>query len=426
MSLIDGNTAPTGGDSPRETDDTDSIRSSLASALASAEAPETPEPEKAASEPPEAVDEASTSTRKRGPDGKFAKEDGEPEPEVTDPAAVDPNAAPVDPNAVPDPAAVVEQAAQPPVTLSKEDQEAYKKLPPEAQKMVAAVVKRQDAEFTRKTQAIAALKNEYEPVSKIFEPYRDQMRQAGFTPRTIIEAWANVEQRLMHGEGVDVIKSLVQNYKIDPAKLADAIGIQRGAAPAQTEQTPQFYVDPASGQLVQQPPQYQPQELEALVKQRLEQALGPIHQRLAAEDQQRAQQQRQQQIERENRVSTEIDQFQNSQDDKGNLQHPHFEEVEAQMTALAQAAIASRQPVPPLKELYETAVWANPSTRAKEIAARETAQREKASAEARAKAAAAKKAGSSVTGAPGAGQTQVASKSQSLREQLEEAAADAA
>lgn len=421
--LIDGNTAPTGGDSPRETDDTDSIRSSLASALASAETPETVAPEKVISEAPEGDGEASDKPeRKRGPDGKFAKAEDEPELELTDP-----NAAPVDPNAAPDPAAVVEPATvQAPVTLSKEDQEAYRKLPPEAQKMVAAVVKRQDAEFTRKTQAIAALKNEYEPVAKIFEPYKAQMQEAGFTPKSIIQAWANVEQRLMHGEGVDVIKSLVQNYKIDPAKLADAIGIQRGAA-TQTEQTPQFYVDPATGQLVQQPAQYQPQELEALVKQRLEAALGPIHQRLAQEDQQRAAAQRQQRIERENRMTNDIEEFRNSQDEKGNLQHPHFDqELEDQMTVLAQAAIATGKNPPSLKELYETAVWANPSTRAKEIAARETAQREKASTEARAKAAAAKKAGSSVTGAPGPGQTQAASKSKSLREQLEEAAADAA
>lgn len=423
--LIDGNTAPTGGDSPRETDDTDSIRSSLASALASAETPEAPEPAKVISEAPEGEGEASRPGQKRDASGKWVKDDGEPA-EVVEPAAADPNAV-VDPNAVPDPAAVVEPVvAQPPVTLSKEDQEAFKKLPPEAQKMVAAVVKRQDATFTKKTQEIAALKTEYEPVAKIFEPYRDQMRQAGFTPRTIIEAWANVEQRLMHGEGVDVIKSLVQNYKIDPNRLADAIGIQRGAAPAQQEQQPAPYMDPNTGQIVYPQPQYTPQDFEALMKQRLEAELAPIRQRLTNEDQQRAQQQRQQQIANETRVSNEIEQFQSSQDDKGNLQHPHFEEVEAQMTALAQAAIASRQPVPPLKELYETAVWANPSTRAKEIAARETAQREKASAEARAKAAAAKKAGSSVTGAPGPGQTQAASKAQSLREQLEEAAADAA
>jgi hypothetical protein len=231
----------------------------------------------------------------------------------------------------------------------------------------------------------------------------------------------------MHGEGVDVIKSLVQNYKIDPNRLADAIGIQRGAAPQPAQQAqPEPYIDPATGQIVYPQPQYQPQELEALVKQRLDAALGPIQQRLEQDDRQRAIAEQQARIANATRIDNEVEQFRNSQDDKGALQHPHFEEVEPQMVAFVRAAIANGQTPQPLKELYETAVWANPSTRAKEIAARETAQREKASAEARAKAAAARQAGSSVTGAPGTGQTQVAPKAESLREQLEEAAADAA
>jgi hypothetical protein len=86
----------------------------------------------------------------------------------------------------------------------------------------------------------------------------------------------------------------------------------------------------------------------------------------------------------------------------------------------------ARKPVPPLKELYETAVWANPSTREATLAARERAQQAKAADEARAKAAQARKAGSSVTGAPGSGQapTGRSRTDLSLREQLEANFAD--
>jgi hypothetical protein len=422
--LIDGNTAPTGGDSPRETDDTDSIRSSLASALASAETPETSEPAKVTSEVPEGDDEASKGERKRGADGKFVKAEGEPEPEVVEPV-VDPNAAPVDPNA-PDPAAVVEPTTQAPVTLSKEDRELYAKLPPDAQTIIRNVVKRQDGEFTRKTQAIAALKNEYEPVSKIFEPYKRPDAAGRVHPahhhRGMGQRRAAFDAR--RGRRRHQVAGPELQDRPEPAGRCDRHPARRGSGPQQAQ--PEFYIDPATGQIVYPQPQYQPQELEALVKQRLDAALGPIQQRLEQDDRQRAIAEQQARIANATRIDNEVEQFRNSQDDKGALQHPHFEEVEPQMVAFVRAAIANGQTPQPLKELYETAVWANPSTRAKEIAARETAQREKASAEARAKAAAARQAGSSVTGAPGTGQTQVAPKAESLREQLEEAAADAA
>ena len=94
------------------------------------------------------------------------------------------------------------------------------------------------------------------------------------------------------------------------------------------------------------------------------------------------------------------------------------------MSHLALAAKQAGQPLPPLKELYESAVWANPSTREKLRTADTQQAEQKRKDEARAKAAAAKKASSSVTGAPGPGQAtnQGRQSDKSLREQLEEAA----
>jgi hypothetical protein len=95
------------------------------------------------------------------------------------------------------------------------------------------------------------------------------------------------------------------------------------------------------------------------------------------------------------------------------------------MIALASSYVASKQPIPPLADLYDTAVWANPSTRAALKAAEKATEETKRSEEARAKAASARRAGSSVTGAPGSGQATKPIRGElSLRESLEEAAAD--
>jgi hypothetical protein len=72
-----------------------------------------------------------------------------------------------------------------------------------------------------------------------------------------------------------------------------------------------------------------------------------------------------------------------------------------------------------LRELYDKAVRANPSTyEAQRIADQQSAERRRQD-EARAKAAAAKRAGSSVTGAPSAGQPPPGrSSARSLREEI--------
>ena len=122
------------------------------------------------------------------------------------------------------------------------------------------------------------------------------------------------------------------------------------------------------------------------------------------------------------RAMNEIDQFKSAVDDKGTLLRPHFEELEQDMLSLVQGRIANKQTVPPLQELYETAVWANPSTREKMLAAREQAEQQKRVDQDKSKAAAARKAAVSVTGAPGSGQAaQVRNTPQrSLREEIEE------
>jgi hypothetical protein len=264
---------------------------------------------------------------------------------------------------------------------SAKDREIIKRLPREAQDFL-----------TRKTQEIASFKRDYEPVDKIFEPYREKMKAGGWTPHKLVEAWSNVERRLMEGDAVNVIAGLVKGYQVNLGDIAKTLGLR----PRQPQANGQ--ADPNG-----QSPQPQPEGmLEHQLPPQVARQLQAWQDRFDAEDRMRANEARRHQTASETRVMNEIDQFKSAKDGKGDLLHPHFEELEEAMTLLAQSANANRKPVPPLKELYETAVWAHPSTREATLAARE-----------KAKAVQARRAGSSVTGSPNSGR--------SIREELEAA-----
>lgn len=383
----------------------ESLRSALAAAIASSEKepelelePAKPKPEpKAEAEPKEPKAEAA--------EEKPAEEEAKPEEEAeAEKPAEETAAEEAETKSEP-------KGIEPPTNWKAADKETFKTLPPNAQQIVVDIQKRMDADYTKKTQGIAALKSEYEPVDKMFEPYRDVMKQKGFTPRTLIEAWANVEKDLSSGEqgALRVITNLVSGYKVDPSKVALALGLkQQTTVPAAGDQT----TETAAPQTpIQLPPE-------------LLQTINGLQQRVDTFEAERRATAARAAEERGQAVMNEIEKFKSAVDGKGTLLRPHFDEVEEQMTHLALAAKSAGQQVPPLQELYEKAVWANPSTRKALITAEQQQVEDKRKAEARAKAAAAKKAAASVTGAPGTGQMPQgrSTADKSLREQLEEAA----
>jgi hypothetical protein len=407
----------TGTDQEQPADD---IRSSLAAAIAESEAApgvtnETPADGSVADAG------ESKPERARGPDGKFLKKD---EAEVSDAGAAPPQA---DKNAATavDPAVpVVADSKEPPAHWSAADKETFKTLPEQGQKFVLDRVKAMEGDYTRKTQEIANLKREYGPVEELFAPHKDVMRQKGFTPRSIIEAWANVEAKLASGpeSAVEVIRGLVHGYSIPPEKLAAALGLTRQQAAQGQQQPGQQPTATENGQPVALPPEV------ARELQELRQQVGQFGQKFQTIEQREAAQRRAIEIQQEQAAEDQVNQFRSAKDENGNLLHPHMDEVEALMTSLAHAALASKQPVPSLQELYETAVYANPSTREKVLTAQKQQEEKRRTDEAKAKAANARKAGSSVTGAPGPGQAPNGKSVSdlSLREQLEAAADEAA
>jgi hypothetical protein len=387
---------------------TDDIRSALAAAIA-ASAPE------AAEKPADAPDKPSAPKKGEAADdasADAARAADEPLSEVKEPEAADQADRPEN-----DEATKAAEATKAETSLtgkwSAKDKETFKALPPEGRDLFLRRHKEMEGAFTRKTQEIAAFRKEYDPVHKLLEPWTDRMKARGYTPSSLITAWANVEKRLMDGDGVGVVAGLIKGYGLDMGKVAQALGLRPLPRQNGADGTQPAPVQNGDGTHIQLPPE-------------LTQQLLSLQQRLDAQDRERADRQRFAETSAVQKAETELETFKSAQDDKGNLLHPHFDDLENDMLLLAQAAIAARKPLPALMTLYETAVWANPSTRKAKLAADQKAQQAKAADEARAKAAAAKKAASSVTGAPGAGHAS-ASRTKgepTLREQLLEAAAE--
>lgn len=347
---------------------------------------------------------AATADRVRAPDGKFVKAETDAEPVEPEPTA---NPEPDKPAEEPKPA----PATEAPTHWKAEDKETFKALPAEAQQFLLRRHNEMDADYTRKMQQHSAFVRDYEPVQQMFAPYEAQIRQMGHSPMTLIKAWADVEKKLVDGDGIGVVRDLVTNYKLDKTQLARALGLtgDSGNAGAGTEAPPA-----PSQQPIVLPPELE-RELATLRNgyQQVTQVLT-------------AQQQAAQRAE-EGRVMNTIEAFRNAKDGSGAVLHPHYAELENDMVDLWQIAKAAGQQ-PTLEDIYDKAVWANTSTRQKLLdgqRAAEQAQRkatqDKAQAEARAKAERARRASSSVTGAPGSGQArmnQAQAEGGSLRDQL--------
>ncbi|MDE2470415.1 MAG: hypothetical protein KGL35_17135, partial [Bradyrhizobium sp.] len=343
----------------------------------------------------------------RGTDGKFTKkEDAEAQPAVKADEKI------VDKDAQPKPAekadaqssektengaiASKDGGRDAPANWSASDKAMFKLQSPDAQDFLLRRHKAMEADYTKKVEAVADLRKEFEPIQQMFAPHLDILKQKGMTPQAVIKAWANVETALANGRGVDVIAGIVQSYGVDKAKLANALGFTSShaaqpATDAATAPADTAHLAAAGTQPIQLPPE-------------LQRELADLRAAIEAQKTERTTAQMQALRDREAKVESDITTFKSAVNDKGELLHPYFEEVEPAMVALASSYVASKQPLPPLPELYETAVWANPSTRAAVLAAQKAAEQTRANEEARAKAASARKAASSVTGAPGSGQ----------------------
>lgn len=388
------------------------IRDDLAAAIADAEKPEEAVVETAQTEAPETEsteEPAASGERRRGADGKFLPKDAQPESTEAPPVAPEASQA-TEEQPKPETAPKAPDAT---ARWPEADKAMFKTLPKEAQDFVLRRHREMEGDYTKKTQGFADFRKTYEPVAQMFAPFEPQMRQQGWTPGTLIKAWGDVEQQLMSGKGHEVVARIIKDYRVDVSKIPGLSSAPQSSAVVNTAAT-----QPAAG------PSFDP-AVETLLEAKFGKLLTPLQEQLQALANEATTRQRAQQLEQQRAAESTVQTFIDAKAPNGEPAHPHYAEVEEHMVILARAE-RQKGLSPDLNQIYEQAVWANPSTREKLRAAESAALVAKANEAARAKAAAARKASASVTGAPSAGQTPAAPKtgSRTLREALEEAAAE--
>lgn len=221
------------------------------------------------------------------------------------------------------------QALGAPKTWTKEGLAEWAKIPVIAQR---EILKREEDIFRGLEQykERAELGTQYD---KVVEPYRATLAAENIDPVQLFNSFAGNHYLLSRGtpeQKLSIAANLIQHYGIDPVALMSNLG-----------ERPQ--VDPAV--------------------QELRQYVQGLEQKLTARDQ----------SERDANLQTISQQVEAFRADPA---HPHFDAVSETMTGLIKSGAATT-----LQQAYETAVWANPATRQKELDRETAARLESAKAE---------------------------------------------
>lgn len=341
-----------------------------------------------ASPPPEAKEtEAEKAERARDEKGRFAaKEAGEAE--ATPPAGEQKT------EAAPEAAKSTEVGQTPsegasgaveaPVHWPVADREKFAALPAEARSMVLDFQKKMEAGFTPKLMRLSQYERDFQGVPEIFAPYAEEMRQRGVTPAHFINTWANVELALNEGaraarqglpnqKGAAIVAAVIEKYGVNPGDVAELLR------------------NPQAAQAASQPAQLPPEMAQAIQEAR------------SAAEEVRQYREREQSKALTSAQSM-IDTFVAEKDSDGNLKHPFFADLQAEIEEFAQLDVAKGK-TPNLSDLYDRAVWANPSIRQRQLASEKEREAKRAAVERQAKSQAAARAASSVSGSPGTGQS---------------------
>ena len=272
-----------------------------------------------------------------------AEPEAKDEPEVTQEAAAEAPAATEEPAAV--------EATEAPAHWSLEDRDMFTKQEPAAQQWLLGRSKAMEAAHTKRSQEIA-------PVRELTERWKPYMDQNGGVQA--IDNALQAEQVLQTGSNDDkiyMLRQMIRHYGVSIPGVDQSQGNE--AQPAAS--------DPRIDNMEREMVSYR----QAAEAQQQQQAAAHVEQ-----------------------LQRHVNDFAESKDEQGKLHHPHFGEVRRTMSAMAQAKEQAGEQ-PNLDQIYEAAVWATPSTRAKLI----ESQRTSALDQARADAAKARNAAGSVSGA---------------------------
>lgn len=262
------------------------------------------------------------------------------------------------------------------------DREMFAKQPPEVKQYLLGRHKAMEADYTKKMQELAPMRRMGEELDDIFKDYDAEMKQTGITRAQAIRELVGLHARLK-ADPVEGLKYIAGLSGIDLKQLANA--------PA---------ADPAGESPIVK-------ELRSTVS-RLEGQLKTF-----------TGQQGEQQL---NARLSEVQQFAEEKDAQGQLKRPYFDEVAKDVAVIIHASRANGEKLS-LQDAYDRAVYANPTTRQKVLAAQDAERRTREEAERKAKADAARRAAAG--NVEGEGSATALNKTEgSLRGDLEAAMAD--
>jgi hypothetical protein len=275
---------------------------------------------------------------------------------------------------------VVEEAQElPPLeappTWAQEIKEKFTKTPREWQEFLLQRHKDTESLVTKRTQEAAQARKAWEQFSQTLAPYRTFFQREGM-------------------DDLGGIKFLLNNYaalRQDPEGTIKHLAQRYGVNLSQTQDQ---YVDP---------------QVKALQDQIA---------RLTAHVEQQGMSASEAQVQS---LTNSVGQWSQAKDEAGNPKYPYFDEVVEDMVANIHALRNRGEEVSldKLQDIYDRAVYANPSTRAKVLLAQKESEQKKLEEERKKKAAAARTAGFDVKGQGGV--NVAPSRGDSIRADLEAA-----
>lgn len=213
------------------------------------------------------------------------------------------------------------------------DKELFSSIPKEGQEFLLRRHKEMEADYTRNKQELSETRKQVDEIGQHIKPFEQFAQQQGMTTNQLVAQWAQAQNMLLQGKGKELLHGLAQMYNIDI-----------GPTPEQGEE------DPRIARL---------NETVAELQNRLNQTNQTI------------------QTSTVNTMQERLNQFAEQKDEKGNLLHPHFDDVMEDMTYLAKIEKQQGR-TPDINKIYERAVWMNPEVREKILASQREAEAEKA------------------------------------------------
>lgn len=266
----------------------------------------------------------------------------------------------------------------PPARWTKEEKEAFAKLPPEAQTILANRNKALEGSYTKAMQEIAGERQKFAGIEEVVAPFREQWKRIGLDEKT-------------------AIKQVLETYNYaytSPVEFIKWFANQRGIKIGERSADPG--TPPAAGQPAPAaqsstlPPEVQA-EIKALRDEitNLRGGLGQTQQTL---------QQRQEAEQRAvwDQAARELQEFERAVDSHGQPKYPFYDEVKVDMSRLITIASQNNEDLS-LSDAYDRAIYARPDIRQKLLDSREINIRREYDANAEAAARKARNASSSVT-----------------------------